>query len=89
MKKTYGIRGSHVLQSWKIVNGLKEKKDFGYGAEYNYSYNVPKSLLYKDHADAPEAAVVVPNPKVHKKVSVGCPPGSRQSLFGHGCVVIF
>lgn len=31
VKKTYGVKGSHILQSWKIVNGLSGKKDFGYG----------------------------------------------------------
>ena len=87
MKKVYGVSGSHILHSWRIVNGLKDKKEFGYGAQEEFSYNVPKSLLYKDN----EKPKVKPDPvpEVPKKINKGgCPPGSRRS-FGLGCVVIF
>ena len=47
IKKVYGVAQSEVLYSWKIINGLSDKKEFGYGVEYNYSYNVDKALLYR------------------------------------------
>ena len=41
VKKVYGVKSSHVLQSWRIINGLKDKVDYGYGSDYTFSYNVP------------------------------------------------
>lgn len=93
VKKVYGVKASHVLHSWKIVNGLKEKKEFGYGTIYDYSYNVPKNLLYREAPmtvpkPVPVAVAVAPAPPKVKKMT-GCPEGTRKEYFTGSCVVVF
>lgn len=87
VKKVYGVRSSHVLQSWKIINGLKDKKDYGYGSDYKYSYNVPKELLYQDSEPTMPEAAPMPVPRYVK--ARRCPLGSRKSFFGSGCIILF
>lgn len=43
---TYGVRRSHVLQSYLPVVFVRPAKDYGYGTENNINYGVDAAELY-------------------------------------------
>ena len=94
IKKMYGVQNSHVLYSWKILSGLRYQDDYGYGKNYNYSYNVDPALLYIDSTPVPKPVSnlrVEPAPPAQPRANLNlmalCPPGARTDMEG-GCVFL-
>ena len=94
----YGVQNSHVLYSWKILSGLRYKDDYGYGKNYNYSYNVDPALLYIDSVPVAKPATNLrvepvpqpqpqPQPRANLNLMTLCPPGARTDMEG-GCVFL-
>lgn len=62
VRTTWGVENSHELISWDRVRFLREKKDYGYGDVYDWSYGLSPRYFF-DY-------VVVPTVEVVEKTAV-------------------
>lgn len=46
VRTTYGVENSHSLISWDRVKILREKKDYGYGETYDWSYGLNSRYFF-------------------------------------------
>lgn len=46
VRTTHGVENSHSLVSWDRVRYLKEKRDYGYGINYDWSYGLNSKYFF-------------------------------------------
>jgi hypothetical protein len=89
---TFGVRNSHVLQSYSPVLFIRPKEDYGYGRAQIISYGVPASYFYEH--PAPKKSNLSAEPAKTETIAVlyaaekhECPAGTR--LFYGNCLPDF
>ncbi len=86
-QRTYGVKGNHVLHSWRVVDSLAVLEDYGYGGRY------PPVVVVRPESPKATRVVVREEPKVAPRRVVvkqkGCPNGYRHEMYSDLCMVVF